>query len=355
MVGCRYKPMDFRTVSLFCRELEILLHTGMSLASVLEIMAENMDDNKKTRSICRKLLEKVQYGFLFSEAMEMMNPVFPEVLIRTFQAAEEHGNLTEAAHRMAVYFQKEYQVQEKLRHISWYPRFLMLLLLGAVFVIVEMIFPEMEDLFSGLEELPMPTRILYALADIRKVYGTRILLGAGIGIFLTKLAGRYPIVKKFTGWIRLVFPVSGRMVRILYSARFAQTFSMLYTAGLPMLSVLSAAKKTIGNRYLELQFEQVMEAAENGESLSDALAYAKGLEPILVKIVRIGEAADSLDMILNRTAEDLSFEAEMASEKMMSYLEPFFIFIMAGIIGFVMLAVMLPVYESYALLELAAY
>ena len=147
--------------------------------------------------------------------------------------------------------------------------------------------------------------------------------------------------------IKVKMPKAGRLMKTIYTARFARTLNSLYSAGIPIITCLSIARKTIGNLYIEKQFEQVIADTQAGLPLSVALDKVDGFVKKLTSSVKVGEEAGSLDNMLESMADNLEFESEKAIQQLVSYLEPVMIIIMAAIVGFIMLSVIVPIYQSY--------
>jgi len=134
---------------------------------------------------------------------------------------------------------------------------------------------------------------------------------------------------------------------VLYAARFSRTLSSLYSAGLPMISALQISRDTVGNLYIEQQFDQVISMIRQGKNLSEALGTVDGFVKKLTSSIMIGEETGSLDQMLDATADTLDYESQMAIQKMTSFMEPALIIVMAFIVGFIMISVLMPIYGSY--------
>jgi type IV pilus assembly protein PilC len=143
-------------------------------------------------------------------------------------------------------------------------------------------------------------------------------------------------------------PKLGRLFKVIYTARFARTLSSLYSSGIPIINCLSIAKKTIGNAYIEAQFDQVIADTQAGEPLSVALGKVDGFIAKMISSVRVGEEAGSLESMLNSIADDMEFESERAIQQMVAMIEPVMIIVMAVIVGFIMISVIVPIYQSYS-------
>ena len=146
-------------------------------------------------------------------------------------------------------------------------------------------------------------------------------------------------------------PVFGNLFKVIYTARFARTLSSLYSSGMPIATAIATAGNTIGNRYIEEQFEEVVTQVRSGVPLSQALHSVDGFQKKLASTVQIGEESGRLDLMLDSIASSLEDEAEQATKRIVTLLEPILIVFMAVIVGFIMIAVMLPIYQSYASIE----
>ena len=146
-------------------------------------------------------------------------------------------------------------------------------------------------------------------------------------------------------------PVFGKLFKIIYTARFARTLSSLYSSGMPIATALGIAGNTIGNSYVEGQFEQVVALVRSGIPMSQALREVDGLQKKLASTILVGEESGRLDVMLDSIALSLEADAEEATKRMVTLMEPLLIMMMAVIVGFIMIAVMLPIYESYSAIE----
>ena len=147
--------------------------------------------------------------------------------------------------------------------------------------------------------------------------------------------------------LELHLPIIGKLRKVIYTARFARTLSSLYSAGVSIMSCLQIAKDTIGNTYIESQFEKVIADVRNGNNLSDAISKVDGFTKKLSSSVSVGEETGTLDHMLLSVAKQMEFDSDMALNKLVSYLEPVMIVVMAVVVGFIMIAVIQPIYGSY--------
>ena len=146
-------------------------------------------------------------------------------------------------------------------------------------------------------------------------------------------------------------PGFGRLFKVIYTARFARTLSSLYSSGMPIAQAIGIAGETVGNTYVEEQFDMVVTQVRSGIALSQALHEVDGFLLKLSSTILVGEESGQLDVMLDSIAATLEEDAEQATKRMVTLLEPILIICMAVVVGFIMIAVMLPIYQSYAAIE----
>ena len=152
-------------------------------------------------------------------------------------------------------------------------------------------------------------------------------------------------------YLKVHAPIFGKLNKVIYTARFARTLSSLYSSGMSVVNSLKLAAETIGNQYVEEQFAQVSVKVRSGVPLSEALQDVDGLMKKLSSTILVGEESGRLDTMLDSIAQSMEMEAQEATKRMVTLLEPLMICVMALLVGFVVVAVMLPIYESYGAIE----
>ena len=206
-----------------------------------------------------------------------------------------------------------------------------------------------------MEELPLPTKILFAMSDGVKEHWLMLLIILAILVPLLMFAAHIPKVRLQLDRVKLHAPIFGKLLKIVYTARFARTISSLYASGIPIVQALQIARKTIGNSYIDSQFDEAVAKIRTGGNLSDALDAIDGFTKKLTSAVRVGEETGSLDSMLNSIADSMEFESNMAIDKMVATLEPVLIVVMAIIVGFIMVSVLMPIYGSYDAISNSGY
>lgn len=342
------KRFKSNVISEFARNIGELIGSGITLVHALKIIADDESIKPKEREVYLAVLKQIRSGVSLSEALEMQGDAFPPLFINMMKSSESTGNIDDIALQMATYYDKDYRLNEKIKSSMTYPKILGGLIVVVVAVIMGFVLPQFESLFATMDSLPVTTRALMAISDfVKNRWYVCIFIGV-ILFMLFKLLTSIPQVKFFMDKLELHLPKIGKLRKVVYTARFARTLASLYSAGIPIMSCLVIAKTTIGNQYIEKQFEQVIADVRAGENLSDSLDKVDGFTKKLSSTVRVGEETGSLDKMLVSTANQMEYDSEIALNKMVAYLEPVMIVVMAVIVGFIMIAVIQPIYGSYA-------
>lgn len=345
-----YRKLKSKQLASFCRELSTLIASGVTLVKALAIISEQEGLDPKEQEIYRDVLADVKKGIPLSEAMESKQ-CFPELMIGMLRSGEGSGNIDKVTDRLAIQYEKECKLNQQVRSAMTYPAILLVLCVLITILIITFILPQFQSLFDQMESLPVVTEILIAISDfLTKQWYVAILMAATIMALFRIIVG-IPAIRGWVDHAKVHLPVFGKLFKIIYTARFARTLSSLYSSGMPITSAIGIAGETVGNRYIEGQFDQVVRQVRSGVPLSKALREVDGFLKKLSSTILIGEESGRLDVMLDSIAETLEAEAEQATKQMVTLLEPILIVFMALIVGFIMIAVMLPIYQSYAAIE----
>ena len=197
----------------------------------------------------------------------------------------------------------------------------------------------------------MITNILIAVSNFLVQKWYIALLAVAVIVALIRIIVGIPSVRRGVDWLKVHMWGFGKLFKVVYTARFARTLSSLYSSGMPIVSAVGVAAKTIGNGYVESQFDEVVTMVRGGVPLSQGLREVDGLQKKLSSTILVGEESGRLDVMLDSIAETLEADAEQATKRMVTLLEPILIIFMALIVGCIMIGVMLPIYQSYSAIE----
>ena len=346
----KHKKLKAKQLAAFCRELSTLLASGVTLVRALDIISEQEGMNKDERDIYKDVLQDLKRGISLSDAMESKE-CFPDLMIGMIRSGEGSGNLDLVTQRLSVQYEKDYKLTQQVKSAMTYPCILLVLCVVIVILIVTFILPQFQSLFDQMESLPMITNILIAVSNFLVQKWYIALLAVAVIVALIRIIVGIPSVRRGVDWLKVHMWGFGKLFKVVYTARFARTLSSLYSSGMPLVSAVGVAAKTIGNGYVESQFDEVITMVRGGVPLSQGLREVDGLLKKLSSTILVGEESGRLDVMLDSIAETLEADAEQATKRMVTLLEPILIIFMALIVGCIMIGVMLPIYQSYSAIE----
>lgn len=342
-----------KQLSEFSRELSTLLASGISIVRALEIVAGGEGLSARVRSVYLDVLSQLQKGVHLWEAMEAQK-CFPELMLGMIRSGEESGRLDQVTERLALHYERDNRLREQVKSAMTYPAVLLVMSTAVVILIVTFILPQFEELFSEMEHLPAVTMFLMGASNFLVNRWYVLLLAVFLLAVILQILGKTETMRRTLGYLKIHLPVVGRLNKVIYTARFSRTLSSLYASGMPILSALKTAGETVGNLYIEEQFEEVVSQVRSGASLSQSLCRVDGFLQKLSSIILVGEESGRPDVMLDSIAVTMEEDAEAASKRLVTLLEPMLICMMALIVGFIIVAIMLPIYESYGAIEGAA-
>ncbi len=343
-----YKAFKNKTLAEYARQIGTLLRSGVTLVKALQMLSEDEAATPYEKEVYTAITNNVMQGVPLSEAMENLGGVFPPLMINMFRSAENTGNMDATALKVADQYSKEDRLNSKVKSATIYPKILSVIIVLVVAIIFGYVLPQFDDLFQSMPVLPLPTRIMLFISDFVKNYWYAIIIFVAVVWTAWYFIKKIPAVVYVLDRAKVHLPKFGRLFKVIYTARFARTLSSLYSSGIPIINCLTIAKKTIGNAYIEAQFDQVIADTQAGEPLSVALSKVDGFIAKMISSVRVGEEAGSLESMLNSIADDMEFESERAIQQMVAMIEPVMIIVMAVIVGFIMISVIVPIYQSYS-------
>lgn len=340
------KPLKKPKLADFCRQLGTLIKAGVTLVKALEIIANDESISDYERQLYLKLRDRLVQGVALSTSMEELEPAFPPLLIYMLKAAETSGTLDITCLRLAEQYTSEAQLEQSAKSSLTYPKILAVLIVIVIAILFGYVLPQFEELFSTMPELPITTQILMAISGFVADKWYVLIVVVVLGIIFGKMIVKIPSVKKTIDHIK-VMGKWGKLTKVIYSARFARTMSSLYTSGIPIHSCIEIARGTIGNKYIEDQFDEVERKVAGGMPLSAALVDVNGFVQKLPATIKVGEETGMLGNMLESVANDLDFYSKQSLLKLTSYIEPVMIVVMAVIVGFVIISIIQPIYQSY--------
>ncbi len=346
----KHRKLSARQLSDFSKELSTLLASGVSIVRALEIIAEEEGLAPVTRALYLEILSDLKKGLSLSESMEARQ-CFPELMLGMIRSGEGTGNIDAVMNRLSLHYERENRLRQQVQSAMTYPIVLLVMCVMVVILIVTFILPQFQELFDQMESLPVVTEILMAASDFLVHQWYVALLAIFLVAVILRIVGKIYKVRRTIDYIKVHIPVAGKLNKVIYTARFSRTLSSLYSSGMPIAAALQTAGGTVGNLYVEEQFDKVVSMVRSGVPLSQALKEVDGFLRKLSSTIMVGEESGRLDTMLDSIAVTMEEEAEAATKRLVTLLEPILICMMALVVGFIIIAVMLPIYESYSAIE----
>jgi type IV pilus assembly protein PilC len=338
--------MSRSEMAMFIRELSTATMAGLPLTQALRTLGMQ-GRSARQREMIDFLITDVEQGKPLSEAMTRWGKPFGDLVINLTKAGEMSGKLDEVLLQASELLDKDLKLRRSIIGATMYPAILLVLIVGAVIVVVTFIVPELLKPLAGQSfKMPMPTKVVLGLADFFRGYWFIAVPGAigtvvGGLMYYADPAGRLAVD---TTLLRI--PVVGRLVKDAAVARFTRTLSTLVKAGIPIIQSLRVTKGTLGNRAMEEVIDDVCDQVAAGRTISEPMEKSGYFPPMLVQIVNIGERSGRLDELLGQAAKAFEERTEMSVKLFTAVLPPVLIVSMAGIVGFLVLAVLLALLES---------
>jgi type IV pilus assembly protein PilC len=344
--------IKIKDVTIFARQFATMINAGLSLTKCLSILG-SQSENKEMREIISQLNKDVEAGQSLSEAMMKHTKVFPPIFYNMVKAGETGGVLDEVLLRVADLFEADAQLKGRIKSAMTYP--IAMLALVMIILVAMMIFvvPTFEKMFSDMGgTLPLPTQILVNLSRAATSWPGAVFVGAVVAIvvafkaWVSTESGRY-----IWDGILLRMPIIGPLQRKSAIARFTRTFGTLVTAGVPILSAMDIVADTSGNEVVARALKGARSAIKEGETIAKPLGESPIFPSMVVQMVAGGEETGALDQMLAKIADFYDEEVKQAVDSLTSILEPIMMATLGVIVGGMVVALYLPMFQSITLVK----
>lgn len=338
--------IPLKELSIFCRQFSAMLNAGIGVVKCLDVLSQQTS-SRTLKAVVERVMNDVRKGFSLHQAMSNQGSAFPFYLISSIESGEESGTLDSVMQRMSEYFEKQYKTRAKIRGALTYPIILAILCVCVVVGMLTFVVPQFLAMYTDQSTLPGPTKVLISMSDfmLEKWWLVALVVAGAAGlIFLLK---KSPSTRVSWDMGMLKLPVIGKMRRTIVTGKFAHTLSTLSSSGISMLVALEVVGRVIGNWAVSSCISIMIDDLKKGLSLSQSLRKFDIFPPMFKSMVAVGEESGQIDDLLSKTAAFYDDEADIALQKMVSMIEPLMIVIMAVIIGFIVIAMILPIYTMY--------
>ena len=329
----------------FTRQFATMISSGLPLVQCLDTLGRQIP-NKRLADIVMQVKADVEAGDSFTEALRKHPRVFGDFYVNMVEAGEAGGALDTILTRLAVYLEKSRALRSKVKGAMAYPAAIVAVAaLVMVFMLLYVIpiFADLFESFGGV--LPAPTRFVMALSSGVKSVVLYALAAAGALVWAFRWFRRTASGRRLVDAVLLRAPVCGSLVEKIAAASFARTLATLVSSGVPILDGLAITARIIGNKVMEDAILDASERIKQGSTIAEPLRDQTVFAPMVVQMIEVGESAGALDVMLNKIADFYDDEVNHAVEALTSLLEPLLMVILGALIGFMLIAMYLPIFE----------
>lgn len=333
-----------KALAIFTRQFSVMIDAGLPLVQCLEILGAQQD-HKGFQRIIESVRDDVEKGSTLQTALSKHPKAFNDLFVNMVGAGESGGILDVILQRLSGYIEKSVKLTAKVKSAMTYPIAVISIAVIVVIVIMVKVIPVFSAMYSGLgSKLPYPTIICIAISDAIINYwwlliGATILIVVGIRQYYKTTAGHLQI-----DTLLLHIPVLGPVLRKVAVARFCRTLGTLISSGVPILEGMDITARTAGNLVVQNAILKSKDAVEQGRNIATPLAETKVFPPMVVQMVGVGEATGALDAMLSKVADFYEDEVDNAVASMTSLMEPIMIALLGGIVGFIVVAMYMPIF-----------
>jgi type IV pilus assembly protein PilC len=339
-----YRPRGDELI-VFTRQLSTMVGAGIPLLEGLEILQEQAE-RAGFAAVLDNVVEDIRAGTDLSTALEKFPKTFSNIYVAMIRAGEVSGQLDDILSRLAEYVEASLKLKRDIKAAMTYPVVSLVLVIGITMFLMLGIVPKFREVFDSMEiTLPALTSVILNIADWMK---NNVLMMAGAAVALFVGAKMY--AKSKTGawqldWLMLNMPVFGPLFRKVALSRFSKTFATLVKAGVPILGALEIVSNTVGNQCISKAVDDARESVRQGETLSEPLGRSSQFPPMVVKMIGIGERSGALEQLLEKISIFYDDQVAASVKSLTSLIEPIMIAVMGFLVGTIVLAVFLPIFE----------
>ncbi|PCE22326.1 type II secretion system protein GspF [Paraburkholderia acidicola] len=345
------KKLSQREQAIVTRQLASLLIAGLPLDEALSVLSDQAERDY-VRELMASIRAEVVGGHSFANALAQHPRDFPDIYRALVAAGEHTGKLGLVLSRLADYIEQSNALRQKILLAFTYPAVVTMIAFGIVTFLLSYVVPQVANVFSSTkQQLPLLTVMMLALSGFVRHWWWAALAGVAVTAWVVRKILSQPRPRlAFDQWL-LTAPLAGKIVRGYNTVRFASTLGILTAAGVPILRALQAAGETLSNRAMSGNIDDAIVRVREGTSLSRALGHTKTFPPVLVHLIRSGEATGDVTTMLDRASDGESRELERRTMFLTSLLEPLLILAMGGVVLVIVLAVMMPIIELNSMVQ----
>ncbi len=353
-----FNRITTRDISSFTRQLAALLKAGLPLVPALRALVEQLRDTSQSKTkhknsaserlavIIKQVADDVSAGSSMSAAIKKHPNVFSSIYVNMVAAGQVGGNLEEILQQLAMMLEKRVRLAGKVKAAIAYPAMMTVVATAVVVFLLAFVVPGITQIFVEMNrDLPLPTRFLIGISSFLKSYLLVILIIAGAGIFGLITAYKDKQCRLIIDRYKLKLPFFAKLTTKLETARMTRTLGTLTKSGVPIIEALNITKTVIQNKYMADSLNSVADSVAKGGNLAEAVKRTHLFPPVVYHVIATSLASGEIETGLLDLADMYDEEVEITARALTSLLEPAILLIMGLVVGFIVLAILLPIFE----------
>ncbi|MFH1025143.1 MAG: type II secretion system F family protein [Nitrospirota bacterium] len=341
-----------KDIVIFTRQFATMIDAGLPLVQALDILSSQVE-NKTLGKTLSQVKVDVESGATYADALKKHPRIFSELYVNMVAAGEAGGILDTILNRLAAYIEKAMKLKKKVKGAMVYPAVVTAIAVLVIAVIMIFVVPTFSKMFAQLGgTLPLPTRIIINMSNFIAGIGGLLSAGAIVAfvVFLVQFR-RTEKGKYITDRILLKLPIFGMLLNKVAVAKFTRTLGTLISSGVPILDGLDITAKTSGNKVIEYAIIDVRKGVVGGKTLAEPITKAQVFPPMVTHMIAVGESTGALDAMLAKIADFYDDEVDATVSNLTAMMEPMLMVFLGGTVGFIVVAMYLPIFKLITLIK----
>jgi len=341
------RNVKLNDLAVFARQFSAMINSGISIIDALDILRDQID-HPRLKEVVIAVTEDIETGSDLSESLSKHPDVFPELFVQMVRAGETGGIIGDVLDRIAEHYEKQDELQGKIKSALYYPVTIMVIAFLVVIFLLTNVVPTFVSMFQDLgAQLPLPTRILLGLSSFMQSYWWLLGLILIALFFFFRNYRNTPEGRLRTDRMLLKIPQIGTMLQKIYLSRFSSTLAVLLSSGVDLLQSLSIVEGVVGNQVYAQALIDARIKVREGSTLSEPLQKREEFPKLLVHMIKVGEESGAMSKMLNKVSMFYDREVDRSVEGVVSIIEPVIIVFLAVVVGFVVISIVMPMFDMY--------
>ncbi len=340
-----FERVKSEEISIMTRQLATLLGAGIPLVQCLDSLVAQTR-NSVLKKVIAQIKGSINEGNTLTNAFSEHPKLFSSIFVNMVRAGEASGALDIVLERLADFGEKQEVLKGRLRAALIYPIFMAVIGSAILFILITYIVPNITQVFNDMNQvLPLPTLFLIGMSDFLKAYWWAFFIFLALVFFGIRAFIQRPAGRSFWDLFKLKIFIIGPVMQKVILARFSSTLGSLLESGVGLMTSMQIVRTLVNNVHVARVIDKAMEQIQKGQSMTDALSESEWFPPMFVQMIAVGEQSGNLEVMLDKVAKAYEREVETAIMGMTSLIEPLMIAIMGMAVGFIVLSILLPIFE----------